>query len=143
MRGDARVSLAGRLLSFDQRGFLLSNLACLVLISLRSCFLSSAFGLCLLFGGFLLFLDSLLLLLLLLKDPNVLGQVLVHCGHGPLFLREKVSLARKEAEQAVEVVVDALGLLHTGHEETIEFVCHLSYPLFSNKFISKKILERV
>ena len=122
MSCDTRISLAGGLLHLDQSSFLLSDLAGLVIVSslssldLVGSFLGGAFS-----RGF--FLDSLLRLikgLLLcevrLKESDVFGQVLVDRVQGALLLGEKVSLACEEAEQAVEVVVDTLGLLNARHE---------------------------
>jgi hypothetical protein len=120
MSCDTRASLAGGRLHLDQSSFLLSDLAGLVIgsssLDLVGSFLGGAFS-----RGF--FLDSLLRLikgLLLcevrLKLSDVFGQVLVDRVQGALLLGEKVSLASEEAEQAVEVVVDTLGLLNARHE---------------------------
>ena len=123
------ISLASGFLCLDQGSLLFSDLGNLsISISISGnfvcSFFSSAFGSCLLLGSLLLLLDGLLLGHILLKKFNVLGQVLVYCGHGSLFLGKEVRLARKEAKQAVEVVIDALGLLHARHEQPVEFVCH-------------------
>ena len=138
------ISLASGFLSLDQGSLLFGDFRTLGVIiyssfgsgSLVCSFLSSAFSF-LLLESVLLLLDSFLLGFLLLEHFNMLGQVLVNGGHGAFFLGIEVGLASKEAKQAVEVVINALGLLHARHEQPVEFVGHLSYLKF-HYFIYRK-----
>lgn len=133
MRGDAWISLPSGLLSLNQGSLLFCNFAGLRVIiccgSFVRSFFSGAFSICLCFRGLLLFLNCLLLGNILFENFDVFGQVLIYSGHGTLLLREEVCLTRKEAEEAVKVVVNTLGLLDTSHEKSIKFVCHLILSL--------------
>ena len=126
MRSDARIGLPGGLLCLNQGSLLFCDFAGLLRViccgSLACSFFSSAFSIRLCFRSLLLFLNCLLLGNILFENFDVLGQVLIDSGHGTLLLREKVCLARKEAKQAIKVVVDTLGLLHSCHEKSIKFV---------------------
>lgn len=57
----------------------------------------------------------------------MLLEVLVHGGHCLVFHRVEIRLARKETEQVIEEVVNALTLLHTCHEQAIKLLCHISF----------------
>lgn len=122
MGGDAGVSLTLGLLSFDQSSLLLCDLTSLVVNSgLGSCcpvivLLCGAFSRGLRLGGLLLLFKGILDGEVLLKLFNVFVQEPVNRGLGTIPLGEEVRLARHEAEQAIEVVVDALCLLHACHE---------------------------
>ena len=122
------ISLASGFLGLDQGSLLFGHFTSLIIIgdNLACSFLSSAFGFCLFLSSLLLLLDGLLLGFFILKKFNVLSQVLVDSGQGALLLGIEVRLACKETKQAVKVVVDALGLLHTCHEQPVKFVSHPS-----------------
>ena len=134
MSSDTRVSFTSCFLSLNKSGLLFGDFTNLIIVilsgssgGLACCLLSGAFGCGLLFGDLLLLIDGLLLRLFLLEKSDVLRQVLIDSGHCSFLLREEVRLARKEAEQAVKVVIDTLSLLHSSHKESVEFVCRLSF----------------